>query len=64
MDPKDRLIFPLDVPDADQARHLVDQLADHVGLFKVGWELFMAAGPDFFRELAAYTPVGLFLDLK
>ena len=64
MEPKDRLIFPLDVPDRDKALRLVDKLWEHVGLFKVGWELFMAEGPRFFRDLAAYSPVGLFLDLK
>lgn len=64
MDPKDRLILPLDVPDRDQALRLVDRLWEHVGFFKVGWELFMAEGPRFFRDLAAYSPVGLFLDLK
>jgi orotidine-5'-phosphate decarboxylase len=64
VDPKDRLILPLDVPDRDQALRLVDKLWEHVGLFKVGWELFMAEGPRFFRDLAGYSPVGLFLDLK
>jgi orotidine-5'-phosphate decarboxylase len=64
VEPKDRLIFPLDVPDRDKALRLVDRLWEHVGLFKVGWELFMAEGPRFFRDLAHYSPVGLFLDLK
>jgi orotidine-5'-phosphate decarboxylase len=64
LDPKDRLIVPLDVPDRDKALRLVDKLWEHVGLFKVGWELFMAEGPRFFRDLASYSPVGLFLDLK
>jgi orotidine-5'-phosphate decarboxylase len=64
MEPKDRLIFPLDVSDRDQALRLVDRLWEHVGLFKVGWELFMAEGPRFFRDLASYSPVSLFLDLK
>ncbi len=42
----------------------MDMLWEHVGLFKVGWELFMAEGPRFCRDLANYSPVGLFLDLK
>lgn len=52
------------MPDRDQALRLVDKLWEHVGLFKVGWELFMAEGPRFVRDLASYTPPDLFLDLK
>jgi orotidine-5'-phosphate decarboxylase len=40
----DRLIFALDVPDADAARALVDQLGDAVSFYKVGLELAMAPG--------------------
>lgn len=58
-----RLIVALDVPGAEQAMKLAHKLAGHVGLFKVGLELFIAEGADLVRELAkAGTPV--FLDLK
>lgn len=63
MTPRDRLIVALDVPSADQARALVDALAGAVGMFKVGSELFTAAGPDFVRELVARGE-HVFLDLK
>ncbi len=38
MDAKDRIIFPLDVSNVDEARRLVDQLYDYVGSFKIGLE--------------------------
>jgi orotidine-5'-phosphate decarboxylase len=63
MTPRERLIVALDVPTADQARALVDSLAGRVGMFKVGSELFTAAGPDFVRELVARGE-RVFLDLK
>lgn len=62
--PKERLIFPLDVAQAAEARRLVALLEEEVGLFKVGWELFMATGRDFLTELATLLPSGYFLDLK
>jgi orotidine-5'-phosphate decarboxylase len=60
---RDRLIVALDVPTADEARALVDQLQGAVGMFKVGSQLFTAAGPDFVRELVARKEK-VFLDLK
>ena len=63
MQPRERLIVALDVPDAAGARALVDQLAGHVGLFKVGSQLFSAAGPDLVREIVARGE-RVFLDLK
>ncbi len=64
MEPRDRLIFPLDVPDADQARRYIDLLQGEVGLFKVGLELFVATGPQILQSLSAAMGVGFFLDLK
>ncbi len=63
MKPRDRLIVALDVPDAPAARALVDRLAGHVGLFKVGSQLFTAAGPDLVREIVGRGE-RVFLDLK
>ena len=63
MKPRDRLIVALDVPDAPAARALVDQLAGHVGLFKVGSQLFTAAGPGLVREIVGRGE-RVFLDLK
>lgn len=63
MQPKDRLIFPLDVPDKAEAEKFIELLQGEVGLFKVGLELFMAEGPDFLKFLAN-NRVDYFLDLK
>ncbi len=41
---KDRIIVALDVDSLDRALKLVDQLKDHVGLFKVGLELLTKEG--------------------
>jgi orotidine-5'-phosphate decarboxylase len=43
-----RIIVPLDVPSAAQALSVADKLRGAVGGFKVGKELFTAAGPDVF----------------
>jgi orotidine-5'-phosphate decarboxylase len=63
MTPRDRLIVALDVADAATARAMVDRLAGHVGMFKVGGQIFTAAGPDFVREVIARGEK-VFLDLK
>lgn len=61
---RDRLIFPLDVPTLSEAKRWVNRLNGHVGLFKVGLELFTAAGPDVVRMIADRSDAGIFLDLK
>ena len=43
--PKDRIIFALDVASVNEAARFTALLKDHVGMFKVGLELFVAAGP-------------------
>ena len=63
MTPRDRLIVALDVADTATARAMVDRLAGHVGMFKVGSQIFTAAGPDFVREVIARGEK-VFLDLK
>jgi orotidine-5'-phosphate decarboxylase len=40
--PRDRLILALDVPDADRARALVNELGDAVRFYKIGLELAMS----------------------
>ncbi|MBI3875985.1 MAG: orotidine-5'-phosphate decarboxylase [Verrucomicrobia bacterium] len=57
------IIVALDVPDAECALKLATQLAPAVGAFKVGKELFTAAGPDVVRHIRA-TGGAVFLDLK
>jgi orotidine-5'-phosphate decarboxylase len=63
LQPRDRLIFPLDVPNKAEALRFISLLKDEVGLFKVGLELFVAEGPAFLQFLAD-TGVDYFLDLK
>ena len=60
---RDRLIVALDVKTADEARALVDRLAGRVGLFKIGSQLFTAAGPPLVREIVGRGEK-VFLDLK
>lgn len=64
MNATQRLVFPLDVPTPDEARTLVRRLAGVVGMFKVGLELFVAAGPDVVRMIREESGAGIFLDLK
>lgn len=61
---KDFIVFPLDVPTVEDARRYVELLADEVGLFKVGLELFVAAGPEMVRFVNSAGGAGVFLDLK
>lgn len=61
---KDRLIFPLDVADAHEARRYVTLLANQVGVFKVGLELFVSEGPSIVDAIGDLTEAGIFLDLK
>jgi orotidine-5'-phosphate decarboxylase len=57
------IIVALDVPSAEQALKLAEQVAPAVGAFKIGKELFVAAGPDIVRRVRA-TGASVFLDLK
>jgi orotidine-5'-phosphate decarboxylase len=56
------IIAALDTPDPARAEGWARAVAPHVGLLKVGLELFCAAGPQVVRRAAAHRPV--FLDLK
>jgi len=58
-----RLIFALDVPTTKEALELVDALRDEVGLFKVGKQLFLHAGPEVIRQIRERGG-DVFLDLK
>ena len=61
---KDLIIFPLDVAEAEQARRLVSLLHEHVGMFKVGLELFIRTGPGLLQWIGEHAAAGIFLDLK
>lgn len=58
-----KLIIALDVETVAEARRLVSLLGNRAGMFKVGSQLFTAAGPDFVREIVRGGG-RVFLDLK
>lgn len=60
---KDKLIVALDVDSSQRALELVEVLRDSVGMFKIGMQLFTAAGPDIVRRIVA-NGGRVFLDLK
>ncbi len=63
--PKDRIIFALDVPTVREASSLAGLLKDHVGVFKIGLELFVACGPEVVKAVRERAPrAGIFLDMK
>lgn len=61
---KDYLIFALDLPTLAEAKSYIDLLADQVGVFKVGLELFIHAGPPIIEYIQGTTQAKVFLDLK
>jgi len=63
MDPKDRIILALDVDSMEAAREAVLLLRDHVGAFKIGFELFISEGPSVV-EMVKGLGGRVFLDLK
>lgn len=61
--PDNRIILALDMPDSEYALEIVDKFKDYIDIFKVGLELFSAAGPLIVREI--HSRGGrVFLDLK
>ena len=60
---RNKLVVALDVDTANRAFDLFDSLRDVVGMFKIGSQLFTAAGPDIVRKILAKGS-RVFLDLK
>jgi orotidine-5'-phosphate decarboxylase len=60
---KNKLIVALDVETAREALNLFSALKDVAGMFKIGSQLFTAAGPDMVREIVREGG-RVFLDLK
>jgi len=58
-----KLIVALDVQTAPEALELVEALRGAVGMFKVGMQLFTAAGPDLVRAIVR-SGERVFLDLE
>jgi len=59
----DKIIVALDVPTEKEAVNMVNRLRQHVSRFKVGLQLYTAAGPNVVREIVR-TGANVFLDLK
>lgn len=62
-DPGSRIALALDVPNLDAAQRLIDQTRTAVGTYKVGLELFTAAGPAAVEAIQS-SGARCFLDLK
>lgn len=60
----ERIIFALDLPSFKAAREYIDILSGHVGMFKVGLELFIETGPKIVQYIQDHGKAGVFLDLK
>jgi len=60
---KAQLILSLDVDNFEEARKLIEDVADTVDIFKVGSQMFTAYGPFITRFLQAHGKK-VFLDLK
>lgn len=61
--PRSSLIVALDFDSLTTAVKFARQICDLVGMFKIGNQLFTAAGPQAVREVAQLG-AGIFLDLK
>jgi len=61
--PASQIIVALDVPTNEEALRLVTELSSDVGFFKIGLQLYTAAGPGLARAIPFLGPK-VFLDLK
>lgn len=62
-DPRGKLIFALDAAGFEEALSWIELLSGHVGMFKVGKELFTAVGPKIIESIKQRQG-RVFLDLK
>ena len=60
---KERILLALDVESREKALHLVQSVQSLTGMFKVGLQLYMAAGPAIVQEIVEMGSK-VFLDLK
>ena len=63
MDINEKLILALDISDVGYAKELIEKFSAYISIFKVGLELFMAAGPSIVHEIQKRDR-RVFLDLK
>lgn len=62
--PSDYIIFALDVDSMKEAESFAKNLSGHVGMFKIGLELFIRTGPDIIKMIREISGAEIFLDLK
>ena len=48
---RDRIVLALDVNTLEEAKELVFELKDYVGVFKVGLQLFTSVGPEIIKMI-------------
>jgi orotidine-5'-phosphate decarboxylase len=63
MDPKERMILALDLEHFQEAQKLVKEFKEHVGMFKVGKQLFTHCGTKII-DFIKMNKAKVFLDLK
>lgn len=63
MEAKDRIVLALDVDTNEEAVRLVKRLSGHVGVFKIGMQLYNGLGPDIVHRVHDLGGK-VFLDLK
>jgi orotidine-5'-phosphate decarboxylase len=63
IDPKDRLIVSLDLPDVESAEAMIARLGDSVTFYKIGYQLVYAGGLSLAAKLRA-AGKKLFIDVK
>jgi len=61
---KDYMVFPLDFASLKEAKSYVRLLDGHVGMFKIGLELFIDQGPSVVAMVRQLSCAKIFLDLK
>jgi len=61
---KDYMVFPLDFASFKEAKSYVRLLDGHVGMFKIGLELFISHGPSVVEMVRQLSNAKIFLDLK
>lgn len=61
---KDYMVFPLDFASLKEAKSYVRLLDGHVGMFKIGLELFIDQGPSVVSMVRELSDAKIFLDLK
>jgi len=61
---KNYIVFSLDVPSLKEAEQYALLLSEHVGMFKIGLELFIRSGPEIIKIIKGLGKAKIFLDLK